>query len=75
MTKWTIEGSLIVSPRGTQNPRFICEPFLTEVGARSFAAVLNKEGYAVTVRTAGKTENVQTIAGRDLIKWLNAGSL
>jgi hypothetical protein len=71
MVKWVIDGSLERPLRG-DDPRFISEPFLTEEGARSFAILLNEKGYAITARVvADANEPPRTIAGAELLKWLN----
>ena len=74
MVKWVIEGSLDRPLQGA-DPPFISEPFLTEEGARSFAILLNEKGYAITAKVVpGESEPAQTIAGAELLKWLNPRS-
>lgn len=75
MIKWVVDGSLQRPSQGSADPPFVSEPFLTEEGARSFAILLNEKGYAITARfVAGENEPAQTIAGAELLKWLNRRS-
>ena len=74
MTKWMIDGSLAKPGSGRDDPPFVSEPFLTEEGARSFAILLNEKGYAITARIVQDSGPAETIAGADLLKWLNPRS-
>jgi hypothetical protein len=71
MVKWVIEASL-QRPPGGDDPPLVSEPFLTEEGARAFAILLNEKGYAITAKiVADADEPARTIAGAELLKWLN----
>jgi hypothetical protein len=71
MPKWVIEGSLIQASLGGVDPLFVSEPFLTEEGAKCFATLLTNKGYTVAVQTDDE-ERLHTIAGAELVEWLNS---
>ncbi len=72
MAKWVIEGSLVGPPPDRADPPSISEPFLTEDGARHFALLLTKKGYAIAVQAEDGQGRVRTIAGAELLRWLNS---
>ena len=72
MAKWVIKGSLIGAPLESADPLFVSEPFLTEEGAKSFAMLLTKKGYAIAVQIDDEAGQVRTIAGAELVRWLNS---
>ncbi len=72
MPKSVIEGSLVRPPPDQAHPPSVSEPFLTEEGARHFAVLLTKKGYAVAVQTEDGQGRIRTISGAELVRWLNA---
>jgi hypothetical protein len=72
MTKWIVEGSLVRAGSEGQTPKHAAEPFLTDEGAKSFARLLNENGYRVTVRVFDDEEELETMTGLEVIRWMSS---
>jgi hypothetical protein len=71
MAKWIVEGALAGAPGG-ENPEFVSEPFLTEEAAKSFARLLRKKSYVVSVKFFEGGDESETMTEAKALDWMNS---